>query len=138
GLVSGDYYQKLAQKQLTIANKQQHLFNELETSINVVRSHPQRLVTVLGESIWFDYEKAKFFGDVKQVKTLLSELESFRNKSNNSVIDATELKKLLKDYDNTANSYNQLIKTLWKQINPPDLKPEEIQAAQQLLLTFIR
>lgn len=139
GLVSGDYYQKLAQKQLTIANKQQHLFNDLETSVNAVRSHPQRLVTVLGESIWFDYEKAKFFGDVKQVKTLLSELESFiNNNSQNSVIAATELKKLLKDYDKTANSYNQLIKTLWKQIDPPDLKPEEIQVAQQQLLTFIR
>ncbi len=139
GLVSGDYYQKLAQKQLTIANKQQHLFNDLETSVNAVRSHPQRLVTVLGESIWFDYEKAKFFGDVKQVKTLLFELESFiNNNSHNSVIAATELKKLLKDYDKTANSYNQLIKTLWKQIDPPDLKQEEIQAAQQQLLTFIR
>lgn len=139
GLISGDYYQKLAQKQLTIANKQQHLFNDLETSVNAVRSHPQRLVTVLGESIWFDYEKAKFFGDVKQVKTLLSELESFiNNNSQKSVIAATELKKLLKDYDKTANSYNQLIKTLWKQIDPPDLKPEEIQVAQQQLLTFIR
>lgn len=139
GLVLGDYYQGIAQKQLIIANKQQHLLNELENSVIAVRSHPQRLVTVLGESIWFDYEKAKFLGDIKRINKLLVELESFRKSNpNNSAIEAKDLKGLLKDYEKTANSYTQLIKSLWQQIDPPELKPEEIPVAQQQLLRSIK
>jgi signal transduction histidine kinase len=139
GMVSGDYYQKLAYKQLTIANKQQHLLSELENTVSAVRSHPQRLVTVVGDSIWLDYETAKFFGDVKRVRTQLYELESFRNSNlNNSAINTIELKGLLKDYEIAIEAYTELIKALWQQIDTPRFKPEEIQAAQQQLSTFVR
>jgi hypothetical protein len=60
GLVSGDYYQKKAQEQLIIADKQQRLLSDLENAVDDMRSHPQRLILVLGESIWIDYEAAKF------------------------------------------------------------------------------
>jgi signal transduction histidine kinase len=139
GLIIGDYYQEKAQKQLAIAEKQHHLLGDLENTISAMRSHPQRLVTVLGESIWFDYETAKFFEDVVQVNTLLSELESFiGSHSDHSTINATDLKNLLRDYKTNTSIYTQLIKSLWQQIEPANLKPEEIQTAQQQLLTFIR
>lgn len=139
GWVSGDYYQKQAQEQLAIAQKQQYLFSELENAINAMRLHPQRLVAVLGESIWFDYETAKFLEDVNRVKALLFEFESFMNSSpHNLVIDTTELKNLLEDYETNTSSYTQLIQALWRQIEPANLKQEEIQAAEQQLLTSIR
>jgi signal transduction histidine kinase len=139
GLISGDYYKRQAQEQLSIADKQYHLLADLENAIGAVRSHPQRLVTVLGESIWFDYEIGKFFGDVNRVKGLLSELESFTDSHpHHLAIDAPELKNLLKGYETNTTIYIQLAKSLWQQIDPPNLKREQIQAAQVQLLTFIR
>jgi len=139
GLAIGDYYRKQAYEQLIIADRQQHLLGELKEAVGEVRSHPQRLVTVLGESIWFDYETAKFFGDVNRVKTTISEFDFFiDNNQRNLVIDATDLKDLLKGYETNTESYTQLVKLLWQQIDPPNLKPQEIEAAQQKLLTFLR
>ncbi|MCL1473746.1 sensor histidine kinase [Argonema antarcticum] len=139
GLVIGDYYRKQAYEQLIIADQQQDLLGELKEAVGEVRSHPQRLVTVLGESIWFEYESAKFFGDVNRVKTTLSKFIFFiDNNHRNLVIDSTDLKDLLKGYETNTESYTQLVKLLWQQIDPSNLKPQEIEAAQQKLLTFLR
>ncbi|WP_242056901.1 HAMP domain-containing protein, partial [Planktothrix sp. FACHB-1355] len=139
GLVIGDYYQNQAREQLKIADRQQHLLSDLENAVGVVRSHPQKLVTILGESIWFDYESAKFLGDVERVKVLLSEFESFLNsRPINLAIKSDDLTALLKDYEVNIESYNQLIKSLWQQIDPPNLQAGQIQVAQQQILTFIR
>ena len=139
GLVSGDYYQKQAQKQMKIANRQQHLLSDLENAVNAVQSHPQRLVIILGESIWFDYETAKFLGDVNRVKKLISDFKSFiETHPRNLVRDTTNLKDLLQGYETNTEAYAGLMQSLWQQIDPPNLKPENIPAAQQQLLTFIR
>ncbi|MFE1744338.1 sensor histidine kinase [Coleofasciculus sp. H7-2] len=139
GLISGDYYEKQAQKQLIIAEKQQNLLSNLENAVGEVRSHPQRLVTVLGESIWFDYETAKFFRSVNRIEALLTEFNSFIDSyPDNLATKATELKDLLKGYETNTESYTYLIKLLWQQIEPANLKPEEISVAQQQLLNSIR
>lgn len=139
GLLGGDYYQEQAQKQLNIANEQQHLLSDLEAAVDAVRSHPQRLVTVLGQSIWFDYEKAKFAGNLDQVKLLLAEIELFIDKNPHSLAtNPIELKIVLKDYKANISIYTQLTQSLWQQIDPPNLKPEKIQVAQQQLLTSLK
>ncbi|XWK88501.1 MAG: ATP-binding protein [Phormidium sp.] len=138
GLLIGDYYQKQAQKQLTIADRQQYLISELENAVSQIRSHPQRLVSVLGESIWFDYESAKFFGSVNRVKTTLSEFDDFRETNqNNLVISSNELKKILQDYQSNTEAYTQLVEQLWQQIEPANLKVAEIPSAKQEVITFI-
>jgi signal transduction histidine kinase len=139
GLVTGDYYQKQAQTQMKIANKQQHLLSDLENAVNAVQSHPQRLVIILGESIWFDYETAKFLGDVNRVKKLISDFKFFiETHPRNLVRDTTNLKDLLQGYETNTEAYAGLMQSLWQQIDPPNLTPENIPAAQQRLLTFIR
>ncbi|MEP0798794.1 ATP-binding protein [Funiculus sociatus GB2-A5] len=139
GLVTGDYYQKQAQTQMKIANKQQHLLSDLENAVNAVQSHPQRLVIILGESIWFDYETAKFLGDVNRVKKLISDFKFFiETHPRNLVRDTTNLKDLLQGYETNTEAYAGLMQSLWQQIEPPNLTPEYIPAAQQRLLTFIR
>ncbi|MEP0853514.1 MULTISPECIES: sensor histidine kinase [Cyanophyceae] len=139
GLVTGDYYQKQAQTQMKIANRQQHLLSDLENAVNAVQSHPQRLVIILGESIWFDYETAKFLGDVNRVKKLISDFKFFiETHPRNLVRDTTNLKDLLQGYETNTEAYAGLMQSLWQQIDPPNLTPENIPAAQQRLLTFIR
>jgi signal transduction histidine kinase/HAMP domain-containing protein len=138
GLLGGDYYQRKAQEQLSIAERQKNLLGNLENAVGTVRLHPQRLVTVLGESIWFDYETAKFFRDVEQVNATLSEFEAFIDRNpHNLVANATELKLLLKGYKTNTLIYTQLIHSLWQEIDPANLKPEDIATAQQEILTAI-
>jgi signal transduction histidine kinase len=138
GLLIGDYYQKQAQKQLAIANKQQYLISELENGISQIRSHPQRLVNVLGESIWFDYESAKFLGSLNRVKETLTEFDDFIDiNQNNLVIRSDELKKILQGYESNTEIYTQLVQQLWRQIDPANLKVTEINNARQELLLFM-
>jgi signal transduction histidine kinase len=138
GLLGGDYYQRKAQEQLSIAERQKNLLGNLENAVGTVRLHPQRLVTVLGESIWFDYETAKFFRAVEQVNATLSEFEAFIDRNpHNLVANATELKLLLKGYKTNTLIYTQLIHSLWQEIDPANLKPEDIATAQQEILTAI-
>ena len=139
GLVSGDYYQKKAQEQLIIADKQQRLLSDLENAVDDMRSHPQRLILVLGESIWIDYEAAKFREDIKRVNATLAEFESFLDSQpRNLVTDTRTLKELLNGYKTNTRFYIQLIKSIWNQIAFPSLKSEEIPAAQQQLLASIK
>jgi len=138
GLLIGDYYQKQAQKQLSIADKQQYLISELENSVNQIRSHPQRLVSVLGESIWFDYESANFFGSVNRVKNTLSDFNYFvQSNQNQLVISRNEFKGILQNYHLNTEAYTKLIQQLWQQTDPANLKVKEITNAKQGILAFI-
>ncbi len=139
GLVTGNYYQEQAQQQQALTNQQQHLLSELENTVNLIRIHPQRLMGVLGESVWFDYERTKFLGSMSQVKALLVEFESFTNQHAAALaIDAQALKDLAKGYTVNIEAYGQLTEVLWQQLKPTDLTATEIAAAQQQLLASLR
>jgi two-component system, NtrC family, sensor kinase len=137
GLVVGEYYQKQAQQQNEIAHQQEYLIYELNISVREMRSHPQKLM--VGQSIWFDYETAKFFGDVRQVKKVISEFETFvENHPGELASNSTELKQLLNGYKTNTDSYTELIKILWDQINTANVKADEIETANHTLLNFYR
>lgn len=139
GMSVGDYYQRQAFQALNFADEQQHLLKDLEYSVQSVQSHPKRLISVLGDSIWFEYETAKFLRDVDGVNKIIAELESFsKENSRHLAVNSTELKELLNGYKTTTDSYAQLIKSFWLQIAPSSLKLEEVKDAQQQVLDLIR
>ncbi|MFB2975733.1 sensor histidine kinase [Microseira sp. BLCC-F43] len=139
GLVVGEYYQKKAKQQHEIAHQQQYLIYDLNISVREMRSHPQRLMSVVGQSIWFDYETAKFFTDVRQVKKVISEFETFvENHPGELARNATDLKQLLNGYKTNTDSYTELIKILWSQINTANVKADEIETANHAMLNFYR
>lgn len=139
GMSVGDYYQRQAFQALNFADEQQHLLKDLEYSVQSVQSHPKRLISVLGDSIWFEYETAKFLRDVEGVNKIIAELESFgKENSRGLAVNSTELKELLNGYKTTTDSYAQLIKSFWQQIAPSSLKLEEVKDAQQQVLDLIR
>jgi signal transduction histidine kinase/HAMP domain-containing protein len=139
GVILGDYYQEKAQKQLTIANQQQHLIINLKNAVGTVRSHPQQLVAVLGQPLEFNNEIAKFSGEVERVKTILSDLDYFVDANpDNLATEPREVKKLLKNYDTNLLSYTQLVQSLWQQIEPSNTSDIETFSAQQTLLNFLQ
>ncbi|MEG3896529.1 MULTISPECIES: ATP-binding protein [unclassified Microcoleus] len=139
GMICGDYYQKQAFQALTFADEQQHLLRDLEYSVQAVQSHPKRLISVLGDSIWFEYETAKFLKDVDTVKKIIAELALFSEEhSTELAVNSAELKELLNGYTTATDSYSQFIKSFWQQIAPSSLKPDEVKEAQQQVLDLIR
>ncbi|MEG4405774.1 ATP-binding protein [Microcoleus sp. MON2_D5] len=139
GMLCGDYYQKQAFQALTFADEQQHLLSDLEYSVQAVQSHPKRLISVLGDSIWFEYETAKFLKDVDVVKKHIAELAFFTEEhSTELAVNSSELKELLNGYTTATDSYSQLLKSFWQEIAPSSLKPEEVEEAQQQVLDLIR
>lgn len=135
GLVVGDYCQKQAERQRLIADTQQHLIMELKNAVLEVRSHPQRLLTVLGDSIWFSYESAKFYEDINRIENILSVIENFVDKyPDNLAVNAADFKQILKAYQNNSRNYKELIESLWQRLEPSSLKAEEIPAAQNFIL----
>jgi two-component system, NtrC family, sensor kinase len=139
GISCGDYYQRQAFQALNFADEQQHLLRDLEYSVQAVQSHPKRLISVLGDSIWFEYEVSKFLSDVNTVNTNIAKIDSFsKENSRELTVNYTQLNELLSGYANTTESYSQLIKLFWQKINSSSLKREEVKAAQQQVLDLIR
>lgn len=138
GVVIAEYYEKQALEKLNIADQQSHLLNDLEKAVLRMRSHPQNLVPALSKNIWFDFEKAKFFGYVDQVRTNLEELSLFIDRHPKYLaVDTEKYKQLLKSYEIATNSYVNYISYLWGKIDPPNLKPENIPEAQHMIVASL-
>lgn len=138
GLIIGDYYQKKAQQQLLQISYQNSLLNELEHALLKTRSHPQELIAVLEDSIWFEYEVNSFTSDVDHAKSLILELHSLSKKRSNSLpINPKTFHALLKQHSQTFEEYVQLIESLHQQIEPLKLSPDRLPEARQQVVTAI-
>ncbi|ALF55813.1 hypothetical protein ACX27_27895 [Nostoc piscinale CENA21] len=111
GLLVAYNYETYAHKQLILAYQQQALLKDLENAVTRVRLHPQRLVTVLDNSIWLEFEKNRFLDGIVQVRQKLLELEQFVSLyQNDLLINSQDIHQLLNAYDQTTESYNQIVK----------------------------
>ncbi len=138
GLIISESAEKQALKTLNIADKQSRLLNDLEKSVLGMTSHPQNLFPALTKNIWFDFEKAKFLGYVTRVRNNVEELTIFiETHPNDLAIEISEYQELLKSYTKVTNDYVDRIKLLWKKIDPPNLKPEEVPQAQQEIIVSL-
>ncbi len=133
GLVIGEVYEQRALQQLTLAGTQQSLLNELEKNVLELRSHPQRLSSVLGNSVWFQYETVKFQDDVQRILDLTASLSTFAEQSQTATVNRTALQELAKEYETITESYQQLALQLWRDLDPGDIPGAEIQTARQRL-----
>ncbi|MBG1266559.1 sensor histidine kinase [Nostoc sp. WHI] len=139
GLLIAYRYETLAQQQLNLSYQQQSLLKNLETKITRVRLHPQRLVTVLENSIWLEFEKNRFLDEMSQVNQQLSKLETFINAhDHDSTINNTDLLQLLNNYKKNTEIYTQTVKDFWQQIEQDKLSIKETKADQEELLTFFK
>ncbi|KPQ33573.1 MAG: Signal transduction histidine kinase [Phormidium sp. OSCR] len=138
GLSIGNYYQRRAYFEFAIADRQRDLLYNLENSVGAMRLHPQRLITVLGDTIWFDYEVSKFQADVNRVKETISDFEIFLdNYAQESDLDVEKLRSILLEYEQVSQDYETDIQQLWQQLNPAQLTDAEIPNAQQQILNHL-
>ncbi|BDI20123.1 hypothetical protein ANSO36C_59250 [Nostoc cf. commune SO-36] len=139
GLLLAHHYEKLSQQQLDLTYQQQSLLKDLENSIIRVRLHPQRLVTVLENSIWLEFEKNRFIDEMGQVNQQLSKLETFTNNyAHNSRIKNIDLLILLNNYKKNTKSYNRIVRDFWQQIDPNKFPAKKTISDQEELLNFIK
>ncbi|OYD89560.1 histidine kinase [Nostoc sp. 'Peltigera membranacea cyanobiont' 210A] len=139
GLLLAYRYETLAQQQLDSSYQQQSLLKDLENSIIRVRLHPQRLVTVLENSIWLEFEKNRFIDEMSQVNQQLSKIETFSNTyAYDSTINNIDLLKLLNNYKENTKAYTQIVKDFWKQIEQNKFSAKKIKPGQEELLVFFK
>jgi len=139
GLGVADYYQNQAQAKSLIARQQQTLLTNLEKEILELRSHPQRLMVVFGDSIWFDFERAAFLSHVRESQNFVSEFNTFVEQNPAQLaISASELTQLGKKYTANIEAYDRWVQSFWQRVNPGNLTLEEIPSTQQMLLASLR
>ncbi len=135
GLAIAESYQTQALAQFKRAHQQEHLLTSLQMAVLQARSHASRFPAVMGDSVWLRYENDRFNQSIKQAKQLLIQTERFANAPGNQTLaDINELQDLLKSYAITVDAYGSLTESLLKQVEPWNLKPEEIDPAQLQLL----
>lgn len=139
GLVVGDYYQQQAQARLEIAYEQEDLVGSLARETSAIRAHPQRLMMVLGDPIWFDLERSRLLGHVTQIQALSSKLQEFIDQHPTSlVMPQQDFQRFIQTYQATTTAYKQWAEMTWQQFQPAALSQPAISKAQQDLLATLR
>ncbi|MDP5337159.1 MAG: ATP-binding protein [Nodularia sp. (in: cyanobacteria)] len=128
-----------AYKQLNLSYKQETLLKNLENSVTRIRLHPQRLATVLENSIWFEFEKNLFQNQLIIVNKNLREAKVFvDNNSDNLVINRTEFNYLLKNYYITTKSYTKIVKSFWKEVEQNNFGEEKVNSNYTNLIILLK
>ena len=135
GLAIGEHHQSQAIAQLNYAHQQEHLLRELQTSVLQARSHASRFAVVLGNPVWLQYEKDGFVQSINDARQSVAQAKRFvNNKNNQTTADTEEWQKLLKTSAITVEAYGSITESILRQVQPWNLKPDEIVPAQQELL----
>ncbi|MBP0044266.1 MAG: response regulator [Roseofilum sp. SBFL] len=138
GLFIGEYYQHRANEELAIASRQQLLLKDQENAILAIRLHPQRLIGILGDTIWFSYEADKFIADINRVEKANQAFEQFlQNYACASDVDLPKLQDTLARYRQVTQQYKALILKLWQQLDPPSLTANQIAPARQTIINTL-
>ena len=131
----GDYFRKQALVQVNVAQQQQELLQNLQNAVFEARSHAARLPTVLGNSVWLQYEQDRFLWKINEAKILISEIEFFaRQNPDKLATEEAELQAILKESARVIDYYAQLINLQLKEAEVWNLQPNSIESAQLQML----
>jgi two-component system NtrC family sensor kinase len=131
----GDYFRKQALVQVNVAQQQQQLLQNLQNTVFEARSHAARLPTVLGNTVWLQYEQDRFLWKINQAKILISEIESFaRQNPDKLATEEADFQAILNKSARVIDYYAQLIKLQLKEAEVWNLQPNSIESAQLQML----
>jgi len=131
----GDYFRKQALVQVNVAQQQQQLLQNLQNTVFEARSHAARLPTVLGNSVWLQYEQDRFLWKINEAKILISEIEFFaRQNPDKLATGEAEFQAILKKSARVIDYYAQLINLQLKEAEVWNLQPNSIESAQLQML----
>ncbi|BAZ30754.1 integral membrane sensor signal transduction histidine kinase [Cylindrospermum sp. NIES-4074] len=139
GLLIANHYEMSAQKQLILSYEQQSFVKDLDNAVINIRLHPQRLVTVLEDSIWLEFEKNRFLSDVNHVNQQLAKLENFvRSNPDSLAVDSADYNGLVRKYKNNTKLYAQTIKNFWQEIESDNSQVKARKTHQQKLMILLK
>jgi two-component system NtrC family sensor kinase len=131
----GDYFRKQALVQVNVAQQQQQLLQNLQNTVFEARSHAARLPTVLGNTVWLQYEQDRFLWKINEAKILISEIEFFaRQNPDKLATEEAEFQAILKKSTRVIDYYGQLINLQLKEAEVWNLQPNSIESAQLQML----
>ena len=138
GTLIGDYYQLIAVEKERYVDEEVELFNELKSGFLQARIHQQQLISLLEKPKELEKEYAGFLNHKSDATESWEELESFNQENVGQYPEHSQkISQLLKTYKGVPELYFQEVERLLEQIDVPNLKsPEQIQAAEKLLLNF--
>ncbi|MFE1747921.1 ATP-binding protein [Coleofasciculus sp. H7-2] len=132
GRTVGDYYYEAqAKEKLERAHDETLLFNELRFNVLEARNHQQQFISLISQPEVFRKHYAHFVKHKAEVENRLSEIRALADSTNRQ-----DLKQFLQNNQNQVESYFQQVEALIKRINGSNLKPQEVSAAQQVLIAF--
>jgi two-component system, NtrC family, sensor kinase len=135
GMKVGDYFRKQALIQVNLAQHQQELLQNFQNTVLKARSHAARLPAVLGDTVWLQYENDRFFIEINEAKSLISEIASFVAKNPDRLAtEQTKFQAMLKRSTIILDYYSQLTKLQLQEAEPEDLPTKKIELAQLQML----
>ena len=139
GLALGDYYQRHADHRLHWVHKQQKSIKSLETTVLNIRYHPQQLLRVLEDEIWFEYEKTEFLSNITRLHKILEQLDTLIGHSpDHTEVLSRDFIVLKQEYIKIIEVQKNSVESLWESIDSLNLKSEQISAARlQIIDTII-
>ena len=131
----GDYFRKQALVQVNVAQQQQFLLQNLQNTVFEARSHAARLPTVLGNTVWLQYEQDRFLWKINEAKILIAEIEFFaRQNPDKLATEEAEFQAILNKSARVIDYYGQLINLQLKEAEVWNLQPNSIESAQLQML----
>ncbi|NEP53266.1 MAG: response regulator, partial [Moorea sp. SIO3C2] len=136
GLLIGNNYQNYAQNLREDTLEESELLMDLQRYLLEVQIHHQYFAVLFQQPDVFQEEYSSFKKHARLAqRNWLALKESYKNPEVDELEEEVELfNNLIKNYDSLIESYSQRIEALLQQIDPSNLKPEEIEAAQQKFL----
>jgi len=131
----GDFFRKQALVQVNVAQHQQQLLQNLQNTVFEARSHAARLPTVLGNTVWLQYEQDRFLWKINEAKILIAEIEFFaRQNPDKLATEEAEFQVILNKLARVIDYYGQLINLQLKEAEAWNLQPNSIESAQLQML----
>ncbi|MUG97196.1 histidine kinase, partial [Scytonema sp. UIC 10036] len=79
GLAIASYYEQVSQEQVSLSSQQQNFLKNLELEVISLRIHPQKLISVLENTIWLEFEQNQFLNEIDSINKNLSKFQIFIN-----------------------------------------------------------
>ncbi len=137
GLMIGDYYQKNAEEQHELAMEEIELLSRLQSAVLMARTHQQQFIPLIQNPKLLQEELSHFWEDSAEINIILSKLKSYTNsKSYKDGKHADGIPQFLQTHQGIPDVYFRQTNELLIQIARLNLKPENKQAAADLLLNF--
>jgi two-component system, NtrC family, sensor kinase len=140
GLAIASYYERVSQEQVSLSSQQQNFLKNLELKVISLRIHPQKLISVLENTVWLEFEQNQFLNEIDSINKNLSQFKVFINNYPSSLaINDKDFTLLLNRYTNNIKLYNQKIRSFWFQLSSINvLSKKQKKSSQDKLFLLLK